>query len=284
HLSEDDLDRLLAQTDDKKVSKRIIFIKRLYKGATLEDAADDVGMSQSTGSRWAKLWNKGGLGLLAPSFGGQPASEARRETTRASPGPARRGRTLEETGDSASHQRRVRCRVPPELSATTSRYLGLSYAIPRTERPDRPENADEILDERVADAFAEDDGDKPHNKQPEDDSDEEWTLDDDVRTDGGTTVGFFDVSHPQPWDNSQRLYTVSEPTITRPLVKIDTPAAGFYALNGESVLQFPPNQEKEEICACLEEIREQNPGERILLVLDNFSSLTYLCAHAQASI
>ena len=70
HLSEDDLNRLLARTDDEKVSKRLIFVKRLYKGATLGDAADDVGMSQSTGSRWAKLWNKGGLGLLTPSFGG----------------------------------------------------------------------------------------------------------------------------------------------------------------------------------------------------------------------
>ena len=70
HLSEDDLNRLLTETDDEKVSKRLIFVKRLYKSATLEDAADDVGMSQSTGSRWAKLWNKGCLGLLAPSFGG----------------------------------------------------------------------------------------------------------------------------------------------------------------------------------------------------------------------
>jgi uncharacterized protein YerC len=50
-FSEDDLDCLLTQTDSEKVSKRLNFIKRLYKGATLEDAADDVGMSQSTGSR-----------------------------------------------------------------------------------------------------------------------------------------------------------------------------------------------------------------------------------------
>ncbi len=49
HLCEDDLNCLLTETDEEKVSKR------LYKGATLEDAADDVGMSQSTGSRWAKL-------------------------------------------------------------------------------------------------------------------------------------------------------------------------------------------------------------------------------------
>jgi len=57
HLSQDGLDRLLTETDDEKVSKRLTFVKRLYRGATLEDAADDVGMSYSTGSRWAKLWN-----------------------------------------------------------------------------------------------------------------------------------------------------------------------------------------------------------------------------------
>jgi len=72
---------------------------------------------------------------------------------------------------------------------------------------------------------------------------------------------------------------VNKLTITRPLVKIDTPAAGFYALNGESVLQFPPNQEKERICTCFKQIREQNPGERILLVLDNFFS--HICAYTR---
>ena len=43
HLSEDDLDRLLAGSTDEKLTERLIFIKRVYKGATLEDAADDVG-------------------------------------------------------------------------------------------------------------------------------------------------------------------------------------------------------------------------------------------------
>jgi hypothetical protein len=35
HLSADDLDRLLAETDDEKMSKRLTFVERLYKGATL---------------------------------------------------------------------------------------------------------------------------------------------------------------------------------------------------------------------------------------------------------
>ena len=73
HMSEDDLDRLLAETDDEKVSKRLTFVKNLYKGDTLEEAADRVGKSASTASRWARRWNEGGLGLLTPNFGaGRP--------------------------------------------------------------------------------------------------------------------------------------------------------------------------------------------------------------------
>ena len=43
HLSKDDLDRLLAETDDDEISKQLTFVKRLYKGATFEDAADVIG-------------------------------------------------------------------------------------------------------------------------------------------------------------------------------------------------------------------------------------------------
>ena len=70
------------------------------------------------------------------------------------------------------------------------------------------------------------------------------------------------------------LYS-NEPTITRQLVKIDPLAAGFYAFNGKSVLQFIPNQEKERICARFEEIREQNPLEwsaKELTPLEAYSS------------
>ena len=77
HLSEDDLDRLLAETDDEKISKRLTFLKNLTKGDTLEEAADRVGKSASTGSRWARRWNEGGLGLLSPNFGAcHPRSSA----------------------------------------------------------------------------------------------------------------------------------------------------------------------------------------------------------------
>lgn len=92
--------------------------------------------------------------------------------------------------------------------------LGLSYAIPPTKRASRPDNAEEILDERVLDVFDENTK-EPHNKREGDDP-EGWVVDADICTDGGTVIGFLDTSHPQPWDNSQRLYTVDDPQITRP--------------------------------------------------------------------
>jgi transposase len=283
HLTEEDLDRLLNETDDVKVHERLVFIKRLYKGATLVEAADDIGKSEGTADNWVERWNEGGLGKLTPNFGGgrpPKLDEALQEelVERLREGQPWKKQEIQhllnEEFDVEFH--------PGYLPRFLSDDLGLSYAIPRTKRPDRPDNAEEILDERVEYAFDEvDDGtdDQPHNKHDGDDDEEEWAVDDNICTDGGTVLGFFDVSHPQPWDNSQRMYTVDDPHITRPLVKIDTPAAGFYALNGESVLSFPPDQTKEQICECFKRIREQNPGKRILLVLDNFSS--HICKYTR---
>ncbi len=73
----------------------------------------------------------------------------------------------------------------PVYLSTFLTKLGLSYAIPRTKRPSRPENTKEILDERVADAFDEDQ--TPHNKRS-DDSEEGWVVDEKICTDGGTVL------------------------------------------------------------------------------------------------
>ena len=279
HLSEDDIDRLLTETDDEKVSKRLIFVKRLYKGATLADAADDVGKSSGTGSNWARRWNEGGLGKLTPNFGGGQPPKIDETEQQELIELLREGQPWKKQEIQHLLNEEFDVEYHPHYLPTFLDNLGLHYAIPRTKRPDRPDNAEAILDERVEYALDEEAFEKPHNKREDDDDDEDWSRDEEICTDGGTVVGFFDVSHPQPWDNSQRLYTVDEPHIERPLVKIDTPAAGFYALNGESVLSFPPDQTKEQICACFKRIREQNPGTRILLVLDNFSS--HICKHTR---
>ena len=54
--------------------------------------------------------------------------------------------------------------------------------------------------------------------------------------------------------------------------KIRANTFGFYAINGESVVDFKENSKKESVCEFLEEIRKRNPDKTIVIVLDNFRS------------
>ena len=188
HLSEDDLDRLLAETDDDKISKWLTFVKRLYKGATLEDAADDVGRSSGTATRWARRWNEGGLGLLTPNFGGGRSPKLGEEEREQLLELLREGQPWKTQETQHLLNEEFDVEYHPNYLAEFLNDLGLSKAIPRTQRPSQPENAEGILEERVGDAFDED-SDEPHNKQDGDDE-EGWIVDNDICTDGGTVLGF----------------------------------------------------------------------------------------------
>jgi len=188
HLTEKELDVLLSEAADEHVLRRIIFVKSLYKGDTLEEAADRVGRSDATASRWANQWNRGGMEELAPDFGGgRPPKLDEQEQERfldllaeAEPW------TSQEIQQLLDQEFNVE--FHPDYLSSFLRSLGLKYAKPRPRRPSRPDDAAEILEDRLDDAVAE--SDTPQNQRETDDSGG-WTLDDDVSTDGGTVVGFF---------------------------------------------------------------------------------------------
>ena len=276
HLSEEELDRLLNQTDDEKVSKRLTFVKRLYKGATPTQAADDAGKSESTGNRWLHRWNEGGLGQLTPNFGGGRPPKLDEDQQQKLLKLLREGQPWKSQEIQQLLLDEFDVEYHPDYLGTFLRELGLSYAKPRPKRPSRPENPDEILEERVDDAL--DGDDHPHNKREGEDEDG-WVVDEDICTDGGTVIGFFDASKPQPYDNSRRVWYVDDPHVERPLVKTHDSAVGFYALNGESCVRFIEDEKKERICGVLERVREQNPGKRILLVLDKHGA--HICKYTR---
>ena len=177
------------------------FSKTVYQGDLIKKAANRVGRSESTGGRWADRWNEGGLEGLAPSFeGGRPPKlddqEQEQLIERLRDGQPWKSQEIQHLLN-----QEFDVEYHPNYLADFLHELGLSYSIPRTKRPSRPDNAEEIIDERVVDALDEDEtGDaEPHDKQ-EGDGEGGWELDDDICTDGGTVVGFFDASHPQPWE------------------------------------------------------------------------------------
>ena len=70
HLPEKKIDELLREAEDDRRRERLGFLKNLYYGDSVAEAADREGRSAATGGRWAEARNKGGLGGLMPSFGG----------------------------------------------------------------------------------------------------------------------------------------------------------------------------------------------------------------------
>lgn len=51
HLTDEEPDRLLSEAADPKVVCRLVFIKNLYRGDTLTEAADRVGKLEATATR-----------------------------------------------------------------------------------------------------------------------------------------------------------------------------------------------------------------------------------------
>lgn len=125
---------------------------------------------------------------------------------------------------------------------------GMQYAIPRPIDPRQPADAEEQLFERLHAALEE-----PATSAPE-----------------PIVLGFFDASWTQPFENSQRVWSYDRTVeIEKQLLTVPWKSIGFYALFGKSSITFRERTAKEDICAALEAIREQNPVGRILLVADN---------------
>ena len=249
HLSVEELDQAIdeaQQAGEARLVRRLCFVKNLYVGDSPTKAGEGVGVSQSTSDRWARAWNQAGVDGLRPRFaGGRPAklSTAQFEELFA----------LLEEGQPWTPQQidellweRYGVTYDRTHLARLLRDSGMQYAKPRPMDPRQPPDAEADFRERLGEALT---------KRPRDEP---------------LVLGFFDVSWPQPFDNSQRMWSYDRTVeIEKPLMTMPVKTLGFYALLGKSTLIFRKKKKKEDICAALEAIREQNPVGRILLIADN---------------
>ena len=53
-----------------RLLQRLYFIRFLYKGMSVEDASDLIGITKTTGYHWLKKWNDKGQEQLMPHFKG----------------------------------------------------------------------------------------------------------------------------------------------------------------------------------------------------------------------
>jgi len=128
---------------------------------------------------------------------------------------------------------------------------GMQYAKPRPMDPRQPPDAEEVFRERLEEALA-----KGNDEEP-------------------LVLGFFDISWPQPFENSQRMWSYDRTVeIKKPMVAVPWKTLGFYAIIGTSTLIFRERKAKAKrryLCGIRGDSRAES-GRQILLIADNDSS------------
>lgn len=192
HMSEKELDEKLARADDGETVRRLSFVKNLYQGDTVQEAADRVGRSEATGDRWADAWNEGGLDGVAPSHGGGRPPKLDDTEQQQLKELLREGQPWESQEIQQLIEDEFGVEYHSDYLSTFLRKLGFTYS------PQRP--TDSSGSDRGGEA-PERDGDDPHNEH-EGDYGGGWILDDDACADGGTPVGIRGTQHPPSFDRS----------------------------------------------------------------------------------
>jgi transposase len=175
HLTEEELRDAIKKADDRRVVRRLCFVRNLSAGDTIEMAAWRVGASQGIGSEWLTRWNEDGPAGLIPRFGGgrppklthQESRDLQRLLEDGQPWTSNEITQLIEEEFGVSYH-------PGHVQRMLRNTYGMSYAIPRPETPTRPANAEEILAERLDDALGEIEADAEEAADP-----------------GETVLGFF---------------------------------------------------------------------------------------------
>ena len=159
HLSEAELDAAIndaQQAGEARLVRRLCFVKNLYAGDVLEDAASRTGVSQATSSRWAHAWNDGAVDSLRPSFGGGRPPKLADEQFDELCDILEDGQPWTPQAIHALIKDRYGITYDPSHLSRKLRQSGMHYAKPRPMDPRSPANADEILAERLDEALGED--------------------------------------------------------------------------------------------------------------------------------
>jgi putative transposase len=87
-----------------------------------------------------------------------------------------------------------------------------------------------------------------------------------------TVIGFMDEFSPQTTSNTKRMWSRERKPIIKNTSKIRANTFGIFSCKGNSIVTFRDNSKKEDVLAVIAQFVAANPGKRLVIVLDNFSS------------
>ncbi|QEF94381.1 MULTISPECIES: IS630 family transposase [Methanothermobacter] len=241
HLSAEELDKRIKKLEkDTRVLQRLYFIRHLYRGMSVEEAADLAGTTKATGYAWLKRWNSKGYEGLIPEFGGGRPSKLTEDEKEELKEMLKR----KDSWTTKEVQDLIEDKFGVNYSSWQVRRIlksfGMKYAKPYQKDYRRPENAEETL------------------KNLEE-----------IRFNQTDIIGFVDEMAVEANANTARMWSFSKP-FKRVATYIKAKVSGFYSINGESIIEFPERNKAEDFVSFLRKIRNANPEKRIVVILDNF--------------
>jgi len=233
HIPIEELKRLIRKEKDKRVLERLLFIHQLYLEDNQPQACKRMCINRGTGCTYLKKWNKDGYKGLTPNFGGGRPSKLTDKQKEELKGILKTKENWMTNEILDLIKKKFGVSYSSRQVSRILRDFGMHYSKPYPEDYRKPENAKEILKERLTDALK--------NKK------------------GQCVIGFFDEASPQTTDNKQRFWSFEKSKIVKNTTKYKANTFGFYPIRGKIVMHFKKNSKKESVCEFLKQIREKKP-------------------------
>lgn len=244
----------LSMERDSKMKIKLLCLKAYAQGMPHKTISTTFNIPSRTLNTWKKKYREGGSIALVPvKQSGRPPKLSKEQLEEVS-------KFIDLKGLVTSRDVKIfiyeKYKVTYESSAlykVLSKKLNCTFKRPYTLFSKRPENAEEILIERLEKALQ------------------------NVATELKTTdlkkisIGFMDESSPQNKDNKVKFWSNSRnPKISVNPVKLRANTAGYYAIRGNSVAVSLKDSKADSLSNFLKEIHEKNlDSEYTILILDN---------------
>jgi transposase len=263
HLKIENEDQLLVHIEREKdfsIKYRLVFLNALKAlSYDLNKACEVFSVAIPTAYVWIRQWNENGYEGIAHPFHQSDKP---------------RGRPPKLTDDDLKKLKDLLSKKPNWLTKEVAELIfktwGVKLSFAQVAR---------ILKKKLKMHFSKP---YPHDYRRPPDAEEKLmqALEDsykDLKEKGilreNVAIGFVDEASPQTTANTVRVWHFGHGDIIKDTSKYKSNAIGFYALQGNSVLDFLANSKKETMAVFLSKIKKANDKSKaIIVILDNFTS------------
>lgn len=250
----EELELELDKHQDPKLRLRLLFLRFLHQNFDdIKYACKSFKIGLATAYEWIHKWNQGGIKSLEDhKISGRPPKLKKEEIELLKIDLKGKNWEAKEVQKIVEDKFDIKISMS-SICKVLRNKIKMHYAKPYKKDYRRPENAEEIFASHLEEKFQ---LLKSYGIEPKE-----------------VAIGFLDEASPQSKSNSSRVWSMEKPQMEINTQKFKANTIGFYAIEGENVIDFLLNSKIESMKAFFQQIRKANESyEYIIVILDNFKT------------